>query len=156
MSESVKSPSAPHPAARANLYRAAIVGAASLKGKEIAEMLNERNFPAVDVRLLDDDEALGQLEAIMRSVRETGLETGLQQQLAALGAKTPDVTSLWEDYEDHAVFYNGLLIEVGELAPDVEAGQGFIPADIARRVHQYPVEAGFVDLPAVPGHHGHR
>ncbi|MFZ0807586.1 MAG: Asd/ArgC dimerization domain-containing protein [Candidatus Sulfotelmatobacter sp.] len=51
-------------AARSNLYRAAIVGAASLKGKEIAEMLNERNFPAVDVRLLDDDESLGQLEAM--------------------------------------------------------------------------------------------
>lgn len=27
-------------------------------------MLNERNFPAVDIRLLDDDEALGQLEAM--------------------------------------------------------------------------------------------
>jgi len=26
-------------------------------------MLNERNFPAVDVRLLDDDESIGQLEA---------------------------------------------------------------------------------------------
>ncbi len=52
------------PVARGNLYRAAIVGAASLKGKEVAEMLNERNFPAVDVRLLDDDEALGQLEAM--------------------------------------------------------------------------------------------
>ena len=64
MSESVKSTSAPHPAGRPNLYRAAIVGAASLKGKEIAEMLNERNFPAVDIRLLDDDEALGQLEAM--------------------------------------------------------------------------------------------
>ena len=47
-----------------NLYRVAIVGAASLKGKEIAEILRERNFPAVDVRLLDDDEALGQLEAV--------------------------------------------------------------------------------------------
>jgi aspartate-semialdehyde dehydrogenase len=46
------------------LYRAAIVGAASLKGKEVAEMLNERNFPAVDIRLLDDDESLGQLEAM--------------------------------------------------------------------------------------------
>jgi aspartate-semialdehyde dehydrogenase len=64
MTESVKSASL-HPAAtRAGLYRAAIVGAASLKGKEIAEMLNERNFPAVDVRLLDDDESLGQLEAM--------------------------------------------------------------------------------------------
>src|SRR6202789_2167426 len=49
---------------RGPLYRAAIVGAASLRGKEVAEMLNDRNFPAVDIRLLDDDEALGQLEAM--------------------------------------------------------------------------------------------
>jgi aspartate-semialdehyde dehydrogenase len=48
---------------RAHLYRAAIVGAATLKGKEVAEMLSEHNFPAVDVRLLDDDESIGQLEA---------------------------------------------------------------------------------------------
>ncbi len=48
---------------RGQLYRAAIVGAATLKGKEVAEMLNERNFPAVDIRLLDDDESIGQLEA---------------------------------------------------------------------------------------------
>jgi aspartate-semialdehyde dehydrogenase len=47
-----------------HLYRVAIVGAASLKGKEIAEILRERNFPAVDIRLLDDDESLGQLEAV--------------------------------------------------------------------------------------------
>jgi aspartate-semialdehyde dehydrogenase len=40
------------------------VGAGSLRGKEVAEMLNERNFPAADIRLLDDDEALGQLEAM--------------------------------------------------------------------------------------------
>lgn len=65
MSESVKSPSASHPVApRGNLYRAAIVGAASLKGKEVAEMLNERNFPAADIRLLDDEESMGQLEAM--------------------------------------------------------------------------------------------
>jgi aspartate-semialdehyde dehydrogenase len=47
-----------------NLYRVAIVGAASLKGKEVAEILRERNFPAVDVRLLDDDDSLGRLEAV--------------------------------------------------------------------------------------------
>jgi aspartate-semialdehyde dehydrogenase len=50
-------------ATRGQLYRAAIVGAATLKGKEVAEMLNERNFPAVDVRLLDDDESIGKLES---------------------------------------------------------------------------------------------
>jgi aspartate-semialdehyde dehydrogenase len=49
---------------RGKLYRAAIVGAGSLKGKEVAEVLNERNFPAADIRLLDDDEAMGQLEAM--------------------------------------------------------------------------------------------
>jgi aspartate-semialdehyde dehydrogenase len=48
---------------RGQLYRAAIVGAGTLKGKEVGEMLNERRFPAVDVRLLDDDESIGQLEA---------------------------------------------------------------------------------------------
>jgi len=65
MNEPVKTPTAvPQHVARGNLYRAAIVGAASLKGKEIAEILNERNFPAADIRLLDDDESLGQLEAM--------------------------------------------------------------------------------------------
>lgn len=49
---------------RGKLYRAAIVGAGSLRGKEVAEMLNERNFPAADIRLLDDEEAMGKLEAM--------------------------------------------------------------------------------------------
>lgn len=46
------------------LYRAAIVGAATLKGKELKEVLEDRNFPAADIRLLDDNESLGQLEAV--------------------------------------------------------------------------------------------
>jgi len=52
-------------AARAgHLYRLWIVGAASLKGKEVAEVLSDRNFPALDTKLLDDDESLGQLETV--------------------------------------------------------------------------------------------
>jgi len=46
------------------LFRVAVVGAATLKGREVKEVLNERNFPAQDVRLLDDEEALGQLEQV--------------------------------------------------------------------------------------------
>ncbi|MGH9496583.1 MAG: Asd/ArgC dimerization domain-containing protein [Candidatus Sulfotelmatobacter sp.] len=64
MSEVVKTIPGPVAVTRGKLYRAAIVGAGSLKGKEVAEMLNERNFPAADVRLLYDDEAMGQLEAM--------------------------------------------------------------------------------------------
>jgi SNF2 family DNA or RNA helicase len=84
--------------------------------------------------------ALGQLEDLMRSVRQSGLDTRLQQSLADLAARTPDAAALWRDYEERAVFYNGLLIEIGELAPDIEAGQGFIPADIARRVSNHPLD----------------
>jgi aspartate-semialdehyde dehydrogenase len=70
MSSNVKSPSV-SPAeivAGSNLFRVAIVGAGTLKGKEVAEMLDARNFPSVDVKLLDDDESLGQLEAVGEEV----------------------------------------------------------------------------------------
>src|SRR3954468_23755268 len=46
------------------LRRVAIVGAGSLKGKELKEKVDERKVPAVDVKLLDDDESLGQLDAV--------------------------------------------------------------------------------------------
>jgi SNF2 family DNA or RNA helicase len=84
--------------------------------------------------------ALRQLEDLVKSVRQSGLDTRLQQSLADLAARTPSGAALWRDYEERAVFYNGLLIEIGELAPDIEAGQGFIPADIARRVHNHPLD----------------
>ncbi len=64
MSPVQKSANSPADLRGVNLYRVAIVGAASLLGKEIAEVLRDRNFPAVDIRLLDDDESLGQLEAV--------------------------------------------------------------------------------------------
>ncbi|HZR58836.1 MAG TPA: Asd/ArgC dimerization domain-containing protein [Terriglobales bacterium] len=51
-----------------NLYRIAIVGASTLKGKEVAEVLNDRNFPSIDIKLLDDDDTLGQLEAMKDEV----------------------------------------------------------------------------------------
>jgi aspartate-semialdehyde dehydrogenase len=51
-------------ASTSGFYRVAIVGAGTLKGKEVAELLDARNFPAADVKLLDDDESLGQLETV--------------------------------------------------------------------------------------------
>ena len=46
------------------MYRIAIVGATTLKGRDLKEVLEERNFPAIEVKLLDDDEATGQLDAV--------------------------------------------------------------------------------------------
>ncbi len=45
-------------------YRVAVVGAGTLKGKEINELLPESSFPEAEIKLLDDDESLGQLEAV--------------------------------------------------------------------------------------------
>jgi aspartate-semialdehyde dehydrogenase len=45
-------------------FRIAIVGASTLKGRELKETLDDLNFPAIDVKLLDDDESLGQLESV--------------------------------------------------------------------------------------------
>jgi aspartate-semialdehyde dehydrogenase len=51
-----------------NLFRVAIVGGATLKGKELKDILEERNFPSAEIKLLDDDESLGQLERIQDEV----------------------------------------------------------------------------------------
>jgi aspartate-semialdehyde dehydrogenase len=70
MSSNFKPAPAPHTEAvrGGNFYRLAIVGAGTLKGKEVADVLNDRNFPSIDVKLLDDDEALGKLEAVGNEV----------------------------------------------------------------------------------------
>src|SRR5215468_11057161 len=68
MNTNVKGGALAHPEATHGFYRVAIVGAASLKGKEVAEVLDERNFPSSEVKLLDDDDALGQLEALKDEV----------------------------------------------------------------------------------------
>ena len=66
MSSNFKSVPAAHvvPVRAGNLYRLAIVGAGTLKGKEVAEVLSDRNFPSLDIKLLDDDDSLGKLESV--------------------------------------------------------------------------------------------
>jgi len=68
MNPNLKTATLAHPEPARGFYRVAIVGAASLKGKEVAEVLDERNFPSSEVKLLDDDQALGQLEALKDEV----------------------------------------------------------------------------------------
>ena len=45
-------------------YRIAIVGAGSLRGKELNEALNESAFATADFVLLDDESSLGKIEAV--------------------------------------------------------------------------------------------
>ncbi len=48
----------------AGTNRIAIVGAGTLSGKELAEALEESQFAAAELVLMDDDEALGQIEPV--------------------------------------------------------------------------------------------
>jgi aspartate-semialdehyde dehydrogenase len=47
-----------------NLFSVALVGAAALKGKEVRDVLSERSFPAVNIKLLDEEDVLGQIEQV--------------------------------------------------------------------------------------------
>ncbi len=49
------------PARSASSQRVAIVGASSLLGKELKQVLEDRNFPATDFVLLDESHAVGTL-----------------------------------------------------------------------------------------------
>ncbi|HUS19115.1 MAG TPA: Asd/ArgC dimerization domain-containing protein [Terriglobales bacterium] len=46
------------------LHKVAIVGAGTLKGKELKETLEDRNFPSTEVLLLDDEDSIGQLDVV--------------------------------------------------------------------------------------------
>ncbi len=66
-------------------YRIAIVGAASLRGKELNEALGESPFAAAEFVLMDDQEAIGQLEAV-------GDEVTFIQQITAASFVQADFT----------------------------------------------------------------
>lgn len=68
MNSNIKSAGIANLESTPGFYRVAIVGAGSLKGKDVAEVLDERNFPSSEIKLLDDDEATGKLEAIKDEV----------------------------------------------------------------------------------------
>lgn len=85
------------------LFRVAVVGAGTLKGRELKEVLTERNFPAQDVRLLDDEESLGQIEQV--GDEATFIQSLLPEHLAnvdfAFFASDPEFTlKTWRQARD--------------------------------------------------------
>jgi aspartate-semialdehyde dehydrogenase len=88
---------------RTGLYRLVLVGGGTLKGKEVAEVLNERKFPSVDIKLLDDDESLGQLEIVgdemtfIQSVRGEQFE---HADFAFFAGDIPTTRTSWEPARD--------------------------------------------------------
>jgi aspartate-semialdehyde dehydrogenase len=130
-----------------NSYRLAIVGAGTLKGKEVADVLNDRNFPSLDVKLLDDDESLGKLEAVgdeltfIQNVRTeqfqnvdftffaADLESTRRNWKTAhnAGSAIVDLSSALEDEPDAAIRSPQVERQLGKpLIPELQPGPAVI------------------------------
>ena len=92
-------------------------------------------------RKQDARDAIARLQAILDTTeaRETTarLRPGTPQ---ALMPRPPDTTTLWRDFLARPVDYNGLLIDIAGLAPDEESAQGYLPAEIAERAREHPLD----------------
>ena len=109
------------------LHRVAIVGAASLKGKELKDVLAGSDFPTEDVRLLDDDESLGQLDAVgdevtfVQSVRAQQFENVDLAFFASETSFTRQHVGLARQAGSAIVDLSGALVEEAPVrAPRVE------------------------------------
>jgi len=87
-------------------------------------------------------DALTELDALLSSKPVTTARKRLARAEAELekASKEQRATRLWNDFLARPVTYNGLLIDVAELDPSREAGQGFLPADIAEHVRVFPLD----------------
>jgi superfamily II DNA or RNA helicase len=100
-----------------------------------------RMFFTGSARKQESLSAAGRLAALLQSPAALDAQRRLQ---VASAAGRADPGWLWKDYLDRPVTYNGLLIEVADLAPSDESVRGFLPQDIARQIHAYPLDLSLV------------
>jgi aspartate-semialdehyde dehydrogenase len=137
-----------------SLYRVAIVGAASLRGKEIAEVLRDRNFPAVDIRLLDDDESLGRLEAVgdevtfIQSIRPEQFENVDFTFFAADPRATKAKWEIARDLGNTIIDASGAL----EGAPGAVIRSPWIEREMIERGTGHPIKPELQPDPVVVAH----
>jgi hypothetical protein len=90
-------------------------------------------------------DALTRLEAILASAEAADATARLRPGVPpALRAAAPDSTTLWRDFLARPVDYNGLLVDVAGLGPDQESAEGYLPAEIAERVRDQPLDLSLV------------
>lgn len=71
-------------------------------------------------------------------------ESGLEARLEELGtAKHVQPRTAWRDFEQNAAEFYGLLGEIVDLKLDVEAAEGFLPAEIVEKVNAQALDEAF-------------
>ncbi len=107
--------------------RVAIVGASSLRGKELKELLEERAFPAAEIRLLDEEVAVGKLTeaggepAIIGAIDEESFEGARFAFFAGSRAAT-------ERHAASALRAGATVIDLSEPGPPPHDAALWIPA----------------------------
>jgi SNF2 family DNA or RNA helicase len=99
-----------------------------------------RMFFAGSARKRDARDAASRLAALLQA----GPTQDATRRLLDGRTVVPSADWLWNDYLQRPVTYNGLLIEVADLAPDEASVQGFLPREIAERIHAYPLDQSLV------------
>lgn len=90
-------------------------------------------------------DALARLHAVLGSPRAAEATARLRPGVPpALTAPPPGPAGLWDDFLARPVAYNGLLADVAGLGPDQESAEGFLPAEIADRVREQPLDLSLV------------
>jgi hypothetical protein len=54
--------------------------------------------------------------------------------------------SIWDDFRERAVAYNGLLVAIANLEGDPEAVHGHIPGEIAERIDTHELDTSLLDV----------
>ncbi|WP_125777787.1 DEAD/DEAH box helicase [Antribacter gilvus] len=68
-----------------------------------------------------------------------GLVVAAAEVRAAVGQPL-EAAAVWADFEQRSAEYYGLLSQVADLGDDHEAAEGFLPADVVRRVEDQPLD----------------
>jgi superfamily II DNA or RNA helicase len=93
-------------------------------------------------------DGLARLATIMAMPATTAITRELQsrarQRHDSSNRRPPSVGQLWDDYLARPVEYNGLLIEVAGLDPDAAAARGYLPAEVAQRIHDHHLDLSLV------------
>ncbi|HEV8383709.1 MAG TPA: Asd/ArgC dimerization domain-containing protein [Candidatus Acidoferrales bacterium] len=121
------------PATPARAARIAIAGASSLRGKDLAELIQERSFPADDIRLIDDDVAAGTLTeaggepAVIQPVDDDSFE---RVDFAFFAGRPEFTIRHWERASRAGatvVDLSGAFVDLRESLPWIPALDGVLP-----------------------------
>jgi superfamily II DNA or RNA helicase len=87
--------------------------------------------------------ALMRVRELLDWSQRRGLTTGLGRAEESILAAPADPAAVWRDFEQRAAEYYGWLGEIVDLGLDVQAAEGFLPADVVARVHEQQLDDRF-------------